>query len=373
MSTRRKINTLVAGGALALLPWAPHADNLVEFFVGHYQDDARLQAWTPSVAVSHDLNDDLGATAKYTFEQFDKAAPATVVDAVSSATTVAGGSGGGFTQTRQEGALSGRYRVRDATLAMGYVLSKESDFASHTYSVGYAQDMLGKNLTLGVQYALSLDDIDTQDLALADAFPKRKLTHSGAIGATQVVDAQTLFSTGYTVSSVAGLQSQPTRKIRIVHTVGGIQGVDIWPEVHPEERLRHGVFARLKHYYLLRGALDMNATYYRDDWNVRAASADTRYTQYLGDHWLLRGRYRYYRQGAADFYRTQYDAYQPLLSADTRLRAFSAHTVGIKLSYLMSGGHAYRPWQWSLAYDRYWETAAGVTADIVKFAVQVPY
>jgi hypothetical protein len=84
--------------------------------------------------------------------------------------------------------------------------------------------------------------------------------------------------------------------------------------------------------------------------------------QYVSDPIAVRYRYRYYTQGAADFYRDEYTeangvgGYQ---TGDYRLSSFSAHLLGARLSWGLGRPFGWRMLeglQFSLEYERYFNT-----------------
>jgi hypothetical protein len=102
----------------------------------------------------------------------------------------------------------------------------------------------------------------------------------------------------------------------------------------------------LNQYLSSRASLKLYYKSYFDDWGIRSDTFGTRLNQYITDNLVVRYRYRYYAQGAADFYREDYDAaggvggYQ---TADYRMSELTAHLFGTRI-------------RWSLA-DRFPESA----------------
>ena len=361
------LSAVLAGillGAAGVL-WA--ADEL-QLFYAWYGDDSGLTVQTPSLGISKQLSEANQLGARYTYERFAKAAPDTAVDAVSGATTVAGGVGGGFSQIRREWQLSDAHNFGATQLSGGMVYSDEEDFASRGASLALAQGLLRNNLTLTGMVSATSDTINDAGAGLS----RQKDVNALTLAATQVVNPTLVLVGGYSYARVTGYQSQPLRKIVIDEAVPGGLISHTYDENHPQLRLRNTLFLRAKQYLPTGTSLDANLSYYNDDWGVRAYGADLKALHYLRSHLIVRGRWRYYRQGAADFYRQAYTAPAQFMTADTRLRQFDTLLSGVKLIYdwqrgWLPAGSA------SLDYDRYRETNQGLQADIVMLNCKFPF
>jgi hypothetical protein len=328
-----------------------------------YEDDSGLDVVSPGARVELDVFERITLGLKYIYERFEKSAPEDVVDAVSGATTVSGGSGTGFKETRREYGASGAVRLDAATLSAGYVYSDESDFASNTASLGVSREMLDKNLTVAALASFGVDDVE-----IAAEEHKHKYTKAVTVAATQLLSPTALLVGGYSFARVDGYQENPLRKIRVDLGFGLYTNHD---ESHPDVRNRHTLFVRGKKYFTTGTAFDLNLARYQDDWGVSANSAELRVSQYVTKFWIVRLRYRLYAQSNADFYQTIYPAVEDEMTADTRLREFDSHLAGVKLTWYPA---FFAPRKVSIAagYDRYRETNDGLSADIAQFSVMIP-
>ena len=113
-------------------------------------------------------------------------------------------------------------------------------------------------------------------------------------------------------------------------------------DVRPDHRDQFAWLTRWNHHV---GAFDatlrLSARYYRDTFGVRALAFTSEWVQPIGS-WTVTPSLRYYTQSAADFY------YEPpfplgfklnqLYSADERLSAFCAVTVGLKVAKTFADG-----------------------------------
>jgi hypothetical protein len=342
--------------------------------MSYYKDSDRLTVETPSISISKDLTDSTNLSIKYTYETFQKEPPSNAADAVTGATTVSGGTGGGFEQVRQEVVTGLSQRIGSTLLGVGYFYGDEKDYRSNAYSIAATQELFQKNLTLTALYGKTLDDVYKLDPPNV-GFPKDKNTDTFTIAATQILTRRLLISGGYSYSRVDGFQSNPLRKVKAIQQF--IQGIPIGPvfeENHPNLRVRQTFFLRFKQYFPSRTASDLNFSYYLDDWGVHAFTAEPRLEHYLSDSVILRLRYRFYSQSAADFYQPLYFASEvtneTIKTADVRLRKFDSHTLGVGLRLL---GETLRDWSVLLTYDRYFQTNDGINADIYQLIISIPY
>src|SRR5262249_38235117 len=80
--------------------------------------------------------------------------------------------------------------------------------------------------------------------------------------------------------------------------------------------------------------------YYRDSWKVHAHTPELRIVQEAGHDIDVSGRFRYYTQDGAYFFRTRYPpddaAMTQYVTDDVKLSSFSGYTVEAKLGVLGS-------------------------------------
>jgi hypothetical protein len=181
-----------------------------------------------------------------------------------------------------------------------------------------------------------------------------------------------LITGGYSYSYIEGYQSQPSRKINVELQVPGGSAVYTFDERHPEERNRNTYFVRYQKHFRTETTLNTHFSVYHDDWGVESHSAEVYLYQYLTPKFIVRGRYRLYSQGAADFYKEAYIEEEDVMTADSRLRKFDYHLAGMKLLY---SPQRFQHLAWSIyaGYDSYRETNNGITASIYKIGIKIPY
>ena len=120
--------------------------------------------------------------------------------------------------------------------------------------------------------------------------------------------------------------------------MGGISGYRY--ESRPESRARRSIYMGNK-VALGSTVLDLSLRHGTDDWGINNDTIDARYRINLGGEDLyIEPHLRYYQQTAADFYHLYVpnSAVLPTyMSADPRLGAFKARTIGFKVGIKLEG------------------------------------
>jgi hypothetical protein len=108
----------------------------------------------------------------------------------------------------------------------------------------------------------------------------------------------TLLQLGATLQILDGFQSNPYRAVRL-----GTEGREPQERL-PQFRQRYALFLRAHQAIpLLKSAVRLAGRAYRDSWDVRAATADGEWLQYIGPSLIAGLRGRYHWQSGAVFFR----------------------------------------------------------------------
>jgi len=161
-----------------------------------------------------------------------------------------------------------------------------------------------------------------------------------------VVDPNTVVALNFTYSDFNGYLSDPYKIIqRETEILPGISLPLTFPENRPDGRDRRIWFFNAKRFFdQIGGSLDFDYRHFSDTWGLESNTFDFEWYQKIGENLILRPKYRYYSQNAADFYTldltgTPIDPRQstpglpPHYSADYRLGKFDTHTYGLKAIY----------------------------------------
>jgi hypothetical protein len=356
----------------------PSAEWQVDSAVLVYQEgDGRVRAIEPIVSARRTDGNDRSMGLRLTFDSLTGASPnGAVAQPTAQTFTNPSGRGGGYTTSAGTAALDPRFHDKRVALlgsyerplgegqrvSFGANVSNEHDFNSVSFNGSFAQDFNQKNSTLSLGLSFESDRIRPEGGVLAELKPafgnstrlaasdKRNVVDLLA-GFTQVMSRSWLVQTSYNLGRGSGYHSDPYKVLSIIDgSTGLLTGDHYVVEARPRSRTRHSLNVQSK-WQLTQDVVDVSYRYYRDDWGLRAHTLDARYRFELAGGLYLEPHLRHYRQNAADFYRTWLtegsdytsagsQSALAYASADTRLAAFSANTVGLKFGLPLSGGQA---------------------------------
>ena len=236
-----------------------------------------------------------------------------------------------------------RYEER-STYSMGLSKSKENDYDSTAVSLDASFSNDDNNRTWNVGVGHASDKISsTNDITLHE----RKRTSEVMLGVTQALTANDLAQVDLSFNSGRGYYSDPYKT----------------PDVRPDRRDQVILLTRWNHHFADLGAtLRTSYRYYRDTFGIKAHTLGADWVQPMGAVVTVTPSLRLYSQSAAKFYFDPvYDPvvgapYPPgyftnppeFISADQRLSAFGAITLGLKLSVRLTPD-----WSADLKGERY--------------------
>jgi hypothetical protein len=253
----------------------------------------------------------------------------------------------------------------------GYYVSDESDYFAQMLSGGYNRDFLNDNLNVAVGASYSWDEINPlEDADTNQELDYRRTMHFNSI-ATQIVTPTTTVRVGAEINQVRGLQHDPYRNVYVA-------GANV-PEQHPDTRSRRDVFVAANQYFHNRSSVNLEYRFYNDDWGVNSNTVGVKLNQYISDSVTMRYRYRYYAQGAADFYRDEYavaggvDGFQ---TADYRLGDFGSHLFGGRVLWrpfpTLGGPGFVAHAEVMFSYERYFNSN-NFSADIIETGLLIGF
>ncbi len=326
MAATRQILTLVlllAGAAHALQAAVLPEDRADAMF--HRYDGGGVTVDGPSILVRKSIGQSVSVNANYYVDSISCAS----VDVVTSASP--------YTEERTETSLSADYLYDKTLMTLAYTKSDESDYLAETGSITISHDMFGDLTTLTLGYAVGNDDIFNNS---DDSFSERAKRQNFRVGVTQILSKNSLLGINLETITDEGYLHSPYRSFRFWDNATGTGGFA--PEVYPTTKTSNAISFRLKYFLPYRAALSGEYRYYHDTWGVDANQVEIGYTHPLESDWIFDVHYRYYTQGAADFYRdlfTRADE-QNYMARDKELSTFQDHTIGVGVSY------EFKPDQW---------------------------
>ena len=409
---------------------ADAGDWTVDTGVLYYSEQDRVQAIEPGAILKRDFGDDTFLTLHPVVDTLSGATPTgampssgkssvTVTSPSGKTTTVAGAAGinpvdPNFKDFRKAISLTWSQPLdRLSRLDLGASYSIEHDFKSQGVNALFSHDFNERNTTLslglasewdlvfpigGVHKPLSVlphiiaspppppggggdggDNgqegggggvITTKNPVIAASENKR--VNDLLLGVSQVMNRDWLTEFNYSYSRSTGYQNDPYKVVSILNTKAGTTPVgqpifNIYenrPDLHQKQALYWG-----NKVYLGGDVLDFSYRYGWDDWGIRSSTYEMRYRMSWGGDFYVMPHLRWYRQNAADFYHRGLlatDKPPPFVSADYRLAAFTARTVGIEFGTRTAGGGKV-----SLRIERYLQS--GSSDPRVDIGVQRQY
>jgi hypothetical protein len=255
---------------------------------------------------------------------------------------------------------------RNTIVELGARFSAEYDYFSGGVSAGISRDLNQRNTTLSLSGSYSHDvispeggipnpftsmlayagegeddegeveieaDDDDHGTRLEDNDSKDVL--DVVFGLTQVLGRKMVARFNYSFNHTSGYLTDPFKILSVLEPPGSADAgepVDYRYEKRPDSRTKHALYGQILR-YLGGNTIDLSYRYFWDDWGVNSHTVDAFYRQQLGRGNSLQPHIRWYRQTEADFYRLYLLDGSPLpqyASADSRLAAFDAYTVGLQ-------------------------------------------
>jgi len=149
----------------------------------------------------------------------------------------------------------------------------------------------------------------------------------------------------------------------------------------PDRRIRHAFALGGRAWLPTRTVGVLTYRLYLDDWGIASNTIEARAIQSIVDGLEVRGRYRFYTQGAADLYRDVYTLAEVIdpntfVTADAKLSSFHSHTLGLQVSAALSLLGVTGDWgdvRLDLGVNRVWQTSAFGDAWLAEAGVSVPF
>jgi hypothetical protein len=238
--------------------------------------------------------------------------------------TLSGASGLGITDYRVAGDAKVTKYFGDSALAVGGAWSHERDYNSRAASIDWRQWSDDRNRTYAIGFGAAKDRIDSVN-GLARDRPRE--TYDYLLGITQALRADAIVESSITWSDGRGYYSDPYKSL----------------DARPDRR-RIFTWLTRYHQYLAEpdATLQFAYRYLDDSFGDESHMLEASWVQTLPHGFTLTPTLRYLMQGAASFYHDPPfpQGFVPgeFYSADARLSAFGAVTVGLRLAKDFAGG-----------------------------------
>lgn len=382
---RRRLQRTLLASSCALLGTAQNAvadtgDWKLDTGLLYYTEVDGIRAIEPTLLAQRDFGDGDFLKLNFTVDSLTGATPTGAMPSSKSQTaTGASGGGGGGTQAPGTTPVDNKFkdfrRAVSATWSQplseawrwdaGANYSIEYDYKSLGANTLFSRDFDGHNTTLSGGVFYEYDDIFpvggipsalSQTPQAAPIASDRTKTVKGALlGLSQVMSHDWIVKLNFSYGGSSGYLNDPYKVVSVLNThLGGanpIGGIPIFGppigeplfniyENRPDSRHERALFVENK-VYINGDVLDLSYRYSWDDWDIHSNTVELRYRWSLGGDYFLQPHLRYYRQSAANFYHRgllDSDSVPQFVSADYRLAAFTARTVGVEFGTRFNGG-----------------------------------
>lgn len=229
-------------------------------------------------------------------------------------------------------------------LSFGFANSYQIDFDRHNTSLnlGYSGEYNRVHPVGGIPIPLALmtpeDTLQNRGQAA-----KTRSAAEASIGITQIIDPDSLLQLRLTHSHFSGYLNDPYKILSIIDDQSNSNlgsTLEYRFENRPDSRDMNTLFFAYKQ-NITSGIVDWSLRYSKDDWNISASTFDFRYRHRLAGGAYIQPHIRFYRQTEAEFFRHSLPASEGIpnfASADTRLAAFSAITLGMRYGLAVEQG-----------------------------------
>jgi hypothetical protein len=230
-------------------------------------------------------------------------------------------------------------------LAVGAMQSDENDFLSRAVSVEARWSSADNNTTVNLGLGSTRDLIRPTKGGVLGVASESRRSSEGVFGFTLAVSPNDLLQLTAAFSQGKGYFSDPYKL----------------SDRRPRERDTQTLTLRWNRFFEpVEGTLRSSLRQHADSFGLRATTLEAQWVQPLNGGFTLSPSLRYYTQSSADFYLDPVSdlAVYPgaatnegFNSADTRLAAFGAFTLGLKLEW------RWRDWSFDIKLDRYEQRA----------------
>ena len=349
---------LLAFSVALLLPRAAQAEDSVTFKVQSWQeDDKRIRVDSQYALVESELTPDARLKVMGLIDTIVGATPTGEMPATPGAPVPTSQ----MEDERKAWDVNFAYQFKRINVAASYGTSRESDYYSRGTSLNTVTDFNQKNTLLLLGWG-NTDDRISESFWAED---RTKTGNDFILGVTQLLSPATSVTANLSYGRSTGYMSDPYKIVstRLLDLDPGTYYTP--PENRPREKEKFNVFLGANHHFdSLDAAADGSYRYYHDSFGIDSHTAELKWVQRLGKHFIVEPSFRYYVQSAADFYYHDLDAagvvttYDPLFetgtgrapfySSDHRLSHMQTMNLGLKLSWSFNDHYSV-----DFAYERY--------------------
>jgi hypothetical protein len=328
MARRQRIFARAAVIAALLLVRSTSADVLpddrADLFYSKYGGGG-MDITGESATVRKKFTENIAVEANYFIDKVSGAS----IDVLSQASVIK--------DTRKQKTGTIEYLHDKTTYTASYISSTERDYVSNTASFSLSQDMFGDLTTVSLGYAKTNDRVGENNgtawVPIIDWLGYAQ-TSSYTGGISQIITKNFIAGLNLQVITDSGYLANPYRSVRYLDS-SNPKGYSLASQVYPDTHTSTAIQVQGKYYLPYRAAVTASYRYYTDTWGVVGNTVELDYTHPIRNLWILEGRARYYKQGAATFYSDLFPFAnaQNFEARDQNLAALDNYTLGAKATY----------------------------------------
>ena len=247
-----------------------------------------------------------------------------------------------YKEERTQYGLSLDYLRGKTTYSLNFTSSEENDYEAETITFGIAQDLFGDLTTITMGFSKGADTVmrTTSDPTTGRRIVDPTFAHdidrwSYRVGISQILTKSMLATLGLEVITDEGYLNNPYRSYRYLEPTD-TRLFALATELYPRTRTSNAVALNAKYFLPYRAALQGGYRFFTDTWGIKANTFSVGYTHPLGGTpFIFEISYRFYDQGAADFYDDLFERpnQQNFMARDKELSTFTSQTLRIGASY----------------------------------------
>jgi hypothetical protein len=285
----------------------------------HRYDGGGVTIDGPSLLVRKKFAEKYSVTANYYVDMVSSAS----IDVVTTASP--------YTEERTQVSLGADVLNGRTQYTVAFSNSDESDYTANTAAFDVSQDLFGDLTTLSFGYSRGWDEVRKRDDA---EFSEPVDRSTWRIGLSQILTPKLMVGMNWELVSDEGFLNNPYRSVRYLDP-GSVLGYAFQPEVYPNTRVSNALAVSARYFLPYRAALAGHYRWFTDTWGIDASTVTLGYTHPWGERWIFELTYRWYTQGAADFYSDLFPNAnaQNFLARDKELSTFTSNMVGLGATY----------------------------------------
>lgn len=291
--------------------------------------DESLTIIEPILVFDYNFSERFGITTTLSYDYVSSAS----IDRLSKFPEQSGASGDFFI-----GADVGFRHLLNDTTKLGWHVgySKEYDYSSIGLGASLTRDLPEHKAALTLSLDAYLDQVDIIRFDGKEEGSDDRNSLALTLSWYQVFTPRWHGELGLTLAGQSGFLETPYNAVVIEDPLlppnpnldNEARGFEIAEEL-PEDRMRLALFGRARRLLNDRTSFELGGRIYADDWGITSLTFEPRfYRELVRDELMLRLRYRFYMQSAADDFGESFTEETEFRTQDSDLGDFSMHGVG---------------------------------------------